>query len=254
MTITTTAKAPIDDTAWRDSQLAAKYLEGVRGAVPFAEEQFDVMRRLIAASGIPVRTFLDIGCGAGAVGSAVLARWPEARGVFVDFSPKMIEEACKNLAHMGGRARIVELDYGEACWIEQVRADAPYSAIVSGYSIHHQMHERKHEIYREIFDLLAPGAFFVNIEHVASATPWLSERFDERFIDALHVFESARGGGRTREQIADEYYHRDDKQANILAPVEQQCEWLRAIGFGDVDCYFKHFELGVFGGRKPAAD
>jgi len=45
--------------------------------------------------------------------------------------------------------------------------------------------------------------------------------------------------------------HRPDKAANILAPVETQCRWLRRIGFVEVDCYFKHFELAVFGGRRP---
>ena len=45
---------------------------------------------------------------------------------------------------------------------------------------------------------------------------------------------------------------RDDKEANILAPVEVQCEWLRECGFEDVDCFFKFFELAVFGGRPPA--
>ena len=41
------------------------------------------------------------------------------------------------------------------------------------------------------------------------------------------------------------------QEGNILAPVELQCEWLRRIGFEDVDCYFKIFELAVFGGRRP---
>jgi len=27
--------------------------------------------------------------------------------------------------------------------------------------------------------------------------------------------------------------------------------WLQEIGFADVDCYFKIFELALFGGRKP---
>ena len=39
--------------------------------------------------------------------------------------------------------------------------------------------------------------------------------------------------------------------ANILAPVEVQCQWLREIGFTDVDCYLKMFEVAVFGGRRP---
>jgi len=51
--------------------------------------------------------------------------------------------------------------------------------------------------------------------------------------------------------LAQEFYNRPDKEANILAPVELQCNWLRKIGFEDVDCYFKIFELAVFGGRRP---
>ena len=41
-----------------------------------------------------------------------------------------------------------------------------------------------------------------------------------------------------------------DKDEDQLAPIEAQCEWLREIGFKDVDCFFKHFEIGLFGGRK----
>jgi hypothetical protein len=44
--------------------------------------------------------------------------------------------------------------------------------------------------------------------------------------------------------------HRPDKEENILAPVEAQCDWLRELGFIDVDCYLKLFELAVFGGRR----
>jgi tRNA (cmo5U34)-methyltransferase len=51
--------------------------------------------------------------------------------------------------------------------------------------------------------------------------------------------------------VAEKYYRRPDKMANILAPVELQCQWLREIGFADVDCYLKVLELAVFGGRRP---
>ena len=46
-------------------------------------------------------------------------------------------------------------------------------------------------------------------------------------------------------------YYRPDKAANILAPVDEQCRWLREIGYEDVDCYLRILELAVFGGRKP---
>src|SRR5438067_1784111 len=35
-----------------------------------------------------------------------------------------------------------------------------------------------------------------------------------------------------------------------LAPFEEQCRWLREIGFGPVDCFWKYFELALFGGFR----
>jgi tRNA (cmo5U34)-methyltransferase len=32
--------------------------------------------------------------------------------------------------------------------------------------------------------------------------------------------------------------------------VEDQCRWLRDIGFAEVDCFWKYFELAVFGGVR----
>ena len=41
------------------------------------------------------------------------------------------------------------------------------------------------------------------------------------------------------DETAQQYYNRHDKNANILTLVEIQCQWLREIGFTDVDCFFK---------------
>jgi hypothetical protein len=38
--------------------------------------------------------------------------------------------------------------------------------------------------------------------------------------------------------------HRPDKAADVLAPVELLCQWRCEIGFTDVECYPKVFELG----------
>ena len=54
-----------------------------------------------------------------------------------------------------------------------------------------------------------------------------------------------------RDEVAQEYYFRRDKQANILIPLDLQCRWLEEIGFVDVDCFFKLLETALFGGRKP---
>src|SRR5450432_584525 len=171
-------------------------------------------------------------------------------GRTVDFSTPMLDPARRRFARRDGSVRFVDADYGVASWTREIAGTAgspPFDAIVSGYSIHHQPDPRKIEIYREVFGLLAPGGIFLNVEHALPASPWLAAVHDELFIEHLHLHHA----GQSRREVAETYYERPDKAANILAPVEAQCQWLREIGFTDVDCYLKIFELAVFGGRAP---
>ena len=70
-------------------------------------------------------------------------------------------------------------------------------------------------------------------------------------FDSLWAQYERNGDTRTRDEIAYEWHRRSDKEQNILAPVEDQCEWLRQIGFRDVDCFFRLFQVALFGGIKP---
>ena len=101
-----------------------------------------------------------------------------------------------------------------------------------------------------MFELLKPGGLFLNLEHVSSSSEWVSSLFEEYFIDSMYSMYLRNDTGKTRQEAADEFNRRDDKEANILASVDKQCEWLLNIGFQDVDCYFKVFEFALFGGRK----
>jgi ubiquinone/menaquinone biosynthesis C-methylase UbiE len=243
--------AATNGDVWKDGGLVATFLDGVRGGIPFAAEQLDVMLRVLTARDKPVRTFLDLGSGAGAVAAAVLTKFPDATAVLVDFSPAMLEQARSRFGD--DQTMIVQADLGNGAWVQTVTAKSPFDAIVSGYAIHHLSHERKRSLYEEIFHLLAPGGSFINIEHVASPSSWLAAINDDLFVDSLYAFHGRRRTGKSRADVANEFYYRPDKTANILAPVTVQCDWLREIGFADVDCYFKIFELAVFGGRRPPA-
>ncbi len=236
---------------WKSSELVQEYLEGVRGAIPLAAEPIDVLMRLILARNGPVLRFLDLGCGDGILASAILEQFPQAIGVLLDFSQPMLQAARAQLSRYSANLQFVDVDYGRPGWVESVASSAPFEVVVSGYSIHHQPDEGKQALYAEIFHLLKPGGLFLNVEHVASATRWVESIFEEYFIDSLYDSRTAPDSSQNRGQVAETSYHRPDKEANILAPVETQCDWLRQIGFQDVDCYFKIFELAVFGGRRP---
>ncbi|HEX2623026.1 MAG TPA: class I SAM-dependent methyltransferase [Phototrophicaceae bacterium] len=238
-----------NDTVWHSAEVAQRFLSGVRGSIPLAAEQIDVMLRVIAKarSDQGVRNFLDLGCGDGILGQAILAQYPEAKGVFADFSEPMLEAARQKI---GVNHAFEQIDYATSAWLDAMKPFAPFDVIVSGFSIHHQPDTRKREVYQELYDLLTPGGVFLNLEHVQSIDPWVESLFDEIMIDGQYAYLSGRGDTRSRDEIAHTHYYRPDKVANILAPVDVQCQWLREIGFQHVDCYLKVFELALFGGIR----
>ena len=244
---TSAMKTKYDDKVWQSGVLARGFLQGVRGAIPLAREQLEIMLRLLER-GKRIKRFLDLGCGDGVLGAAILSAHPQACGFFADFSQPMLDACRTKLASEASRVQLMRIDYARADWVEALRDHAPFDAVVSGFSIHHQPDARKRSIYRQVFDLLAPGGWFVHIEHVAPACATITNLFDEEMVEAIHRNQA----GQSRATIRRKYVHRPDKAANILAPVETQCRWLRRIGFAEVDCYFKVYELAVFGGQKPA--
>lgn len=236
------------DTVWQDSTLVESFLSGVRGGIPYAADQIQLALWLVDQANIPVRRVADLGCGDGVIAEAVLTRYPQAHVVALDFSPPMLAQARERLQPYCDRAQCRQADLYDPAWKTDLE---PFDVILSGYCIHHLPDARKQDLYGEILELLQPGGYFINIEHVASATPWVEHQFHEALTDSLYQWHQRQGKALSRQEVAERLVYRDDKQANILAPVAAQCDWLRAIGFQEVDCYFKFLELAVFGGRRP---
>jgi tRNA (cmo5U34)-methyltransferase len=238
------------DEVWKLPAIVNRYLS-YRAAIPLAQEQISVMMSILKTRHEPVKNFLDLGCGDGILAATILGEYPSARGVLADFSEPMLIQAREQLKEYESQLLFENLNYGHPVWVIRMQAYGPFDAIVSGYSIHHQPDERKQELYHEIFDLLQPGAWFVNIEHVSSAAQTNIDLFEDHYIAERYAIEQHDGGTQSFEQLAEEYKNRPDKAANVLAPVELQCDWLREIGYQEVDCYFRIYELAVFAGRKP---
>jgi len=232
---------------WRD--VAASFLNQVSVHIPERAKQLEVMFRALDLASRPPRRVLDLGAGDGLILATALEAFPEAAGVAVDFSPHMLEAARARLEKFGSRAATVEADLGSPAW--RARVDGRFDAVLSGFAIHHLPDARKRALYAEIYELVADGGVFLNLEHVASASGRVEALFDDAMVDHLHASRRERGEAVTRDAVRRDFLERPDRAANILAPVEEQCGWLREIGFKDVDCFWKYFELAIFGGVRP---
>jgi len=237
------------ESRWKTKKLASTFLEGVRGAIPGSDLQFAIIGKIADRWCVSPRRILDLGCGDGILGRFLLDRFPLANGLFIDFSDPMLDAARTKVGSLRN-ATVAKVDFASPQWQEKARSHGPFDIVVSGFAIHHQPDKRKREIYAEVFSILATGGIFLNLEHVKSATKAGQELLDDFFVDYLYDFHCRTDAGAIRDTIADDYYKRPDKKENILAPVQDQCKWLEQIGFADVDCFFKVFELAIFGGRK----
>jgi SAM-dependent methyltransferase len=213
----TAAAAPVNK--WVEPEWAQRYL-GERDNIPHRMEGFAVMLELIAPT---TRRVLDLGTGDGFTLGLVREACPGAAGVGADFSAEMLGRARARFAGQDD-VEIVEHDLDDPLPDSWGRFDL----VVSSFAIHHCPDDRKRALYGEVFDHLEPGGRFMNLEHVASATPELHDEF----LAAI---------GKTPET---------DDPSNKLAPVETQLGWLRDIGFVDVDCHWKWRELALLSGVR----
>ena len=205
---------------WTTAEHVRRYL-GRAGEYPRRAEGESVLLEHVPRD---ARRILDLGTGDGRVLALLRIDRREMLGVGLDFSELMLEAARERFAG-DERIELVEHDLAEP-----LPALGRFDAVVSSLAIHHLEHERKRSLYGEVFDLLEPGGVFANFEHVASPTRRLHLAFFAAIGEPLE----------------------GEDPSDRLLDVETQLRWLRALGFDDVDCYWKWLEMALLIGVRPA--
>src|SRR5215213_8802374 len=111
---------PLALAAWQQEKTVRWFLDSVRGAIPFAREQFAVTLQIIENGRQPVRRFLDLGAGDGVLSAVMLARYLAAEPVLVDFSPPMLTAAEERLASLATQPTFVHADLATPIWREAI--------------------------------------------------------------------------------------------------------------------------------------
>ena len=203
---------------WTSNQHAREYLERADSISHRSEGESSLLEFIPPGT----RRILDLGTGDGRLLALVRRQHPAAEAVALDFSPAMLDEARKRFA---GDPTVTVVEHNLDALLPGL---GKFDAVISSFAIHHLMHERKKELYAEVYRLLNTGGVFCNLEHVSSP----SERLHEEFL--LRI-------GFTVET---------EDPSNKLLNFETQLGWLREIGFVDVDCHWKWRELALLVGLR----
>lgn len=206
---------------WSEAEHAGWYLS-IADRFPHRKEGEAVVLEQIPPD---VRRILDLGTGDGRLLALILSVRPGASGVALDGSAPMLEAAA---ARFAGNNSVEVVAHDMTRPLPDL---GTFDAVVSSFAIHHLEHERKLRLYSEIFRILQPGGVFCNLEHVSSPTPELHARW-------------RRSLGIDGEQ---------EDSSNRCLDVQTQLDWLREIGFADVDCYWKWMEMALLCGLRGDA-
>src|SRR4026207_1930562 len=110
----------VTDEVWKLPAIVNRFLS-YRAAIPLAQEQIGVMMSILKSRTEPVENFLDLGCGDGILGAAILGEYPKSRGVLVDFSEPMLEQARDGLEEYASQLAFEDLDYGDKAWVNRMQ-------------------------------------------------------------------------------------------------------------------------------------
>jgi len=204
---------------WTSNQHAREYLERADSISHRSEGESALLEFIPPGT----RRILDLGTGDGRLLALVRRQHPAAEAVALDFSPAMLDEARKRFA---GDPTVTVVEHNLDALLPGL---GKFDAVISSFAIHHLMHERKKELYAEVYRLLNTGGVFCNLEHVSSPSERLHEEFLLRLGFAVET----------------------EDPSNKLLDFETQLAWLREIGFVDVDCHWKWRELALLVGVRP---
>jgi tRNA (cmo5U34)-methyltransferase len=246
-----TSSAAENSAAW-DEQASRDFIQSGRYFVPERERQIQTIAALVSHDAQPGWA-IDLGCGEGLLAQALLEKVASLQVLALDGSPAMLKLAQARLARFGQRFQAQLFDFFDRSWPELT---APLQALVSSLAIHHLDSSQKRALFREVFDLLAPGGRLLIADVIEPASPqgWklAAEAWDEAVRErSLELDGSLEGFTRFEQLRWNTYRYFDPQDIDRPSPLFEQLKWLEGTGFTGVDVFWMRAGHAIFGGVKP---
>ena len=213
---------------------ADKYDQQRRMVIPCFNDFYQTAVNLIPFDKADSFTFLDLGAGTGLLTSFIINLFPNAKGTLIDVSEKMMEKAVERFSS-NKRVSFLESDYSNDPLPDR------NDIIVSAMSIHHLSDKEKKLLYQRVYDGLTRRGVFINADLVRGETVNTERNYQAMWMDWIKKV------GLGDEELSGIIERMGHDRPSLLG---DQLQWLKNIGFLDVDCYYKYYNFAVYSGRK----
>ncbi|WP_410812155.1 class I SAM-dependent methyltransferase [Micromonospora sp. 067-2] len=208
-------------------------------------------------------TILDLACGPGAISDRVLAGFPQATAVAVDYDPILLRVARGALDRYGSRAEVHDVDLVADGW-EKALAGRSVDAVLTSTALHWLAPEQLLRVYTTLARLLPAGGVLLNADHLRydGSAPTLRDiasRHDARVqqetfaagaLDYSAWYAEAARHPELAELAAQRERRFADRPPQALAPLDFHLAALRTAGFAEVGTVWQYLDDHVVFARR----
>ena len=204
--------------------------------IPYYSKMVDALVSAIPFDKSKAIKVIDLGCGTGTVSKRVKVNFPNAVITCLDFAESMIELAKIKLS---GQKDV----YYQVGDLVHFNFEEKFDVVISSLALHHLVTDKdKKDIYSRIYNSLNLPGIFYNADNILAANDYLQGLYINKWKEFMIRNVS-------KEEIKNKWlprYYLEDRPARLV----DQLDWLKEIGFKDVDVIWKYYNFAVYGGRK----
>ena len=210
------------------------------------QEMLQVTLRLLTDLVPAGARLLELGCGSGLFTTMLTATGHFGSIHATDGAEAMLKIARPQSASVPTPVVFETLDFTRRDWASQY-PPASFDTVTSSMALHHA--EDKQELFRQVYEVLAPGGAFVFADHMAGSSALTDRLIDrERARVKLGKAESSTAD---MEAFIQNDRRSQERQGNRCESAAGYLGYLEAAGFVSVDCLWRSYWLAVFVAQKP---
>lgn len=215
---------------------AKEFDELILKLIPYYEDMIKALISSIHFDHADSIRVLDLGCGTGTITKTLKEKFKYANVTCLDLAENMIEMAKLKLDKYNDINYIIGDFYS-------LNFSEKYDVIVSSLALHHLVtDDDKIEFYKKIYDALNEGGIFCNADVVLGSNKYLQELYTTKWKEFMNQSISMKEIEEKWIPAAEE----EDHPAKLM----DQLDWLRDLGFRNVDVIWKYYGGAVYGGYR----